>query len=158
MSIKIQWLLNIVMIFLSWLTIPLLGWRTIKRFLPASILAVLICSLDAQIGKKRRWWSFYNKPQSFIQNEFPFLIGPMLAMSLWTLKWAYGNFKKFIMLNAIGEAIFVSPITRLFTKLKLYKLVQFNEFQFFLYFFYKAFFLYGFQYLFEKYKKLMIIK
>jgi len=54
------------------------------------------------------------------------------------------------MLNAIGEAIFVSPITRLFTKLKLYKLVQFNEFQFFLYFFYKAFFLYGFQYLFEK--------
>ena len=153
MSIKKQWLLNIVMILLSWLIIPLLGWRTIKRFLPASILAVLLCSLDAQIGKKRRWWSFYNKPQSFIQNEFPFLIGPMLAMSLWTLKWGYGNFKKFIMLNAIGEAIFVSPFTRLFTKLKLYKLVQFNEFQFFLYFFYKAFFLYGFQYLFEKYKK-----
>jgi hypothetical protein len=153
MSMKNQWLLNIVMILLSWLTMPLLGWRSIKRFLPASILAVLLCSLDAQIGKKRRWWSFYNKPQSFIQNEFPFLIGPMLVMSLWTLKWAYGNFKMFIMLNAIGEAIFVSPITRFFTKLKLYKLVQFNEFQFFLYFFYKAFFLYGFQYLFEKYKK-----
>ncbi|MFK9093792.1 hypothetical protein [Bacillus salipaludis] len=153
MSIKKQWLLNIVMILLSWLTIPLLGWRNIKRFLPASILAVLICCLDAQIGKKRKWWSFYNNPKSLIQNEFPFLIGPMLTMSLWTLKWAYGNFKKFIMLNAIGEAIFVSPLTRLFTKLKLYKLVQFNEFQFFLYFFYKAFFLYGFQYLFEKYKK-----
>ncbi len=77
----------------------------------------------------------------------------MLAMSLWTLKWAYGNLKKFIMLNAIGEAIFVSPISRVFTKLKLYRLVQFNEFQFFLYFFYKVFFLYGFQYLFEKCKK-----
>jgi hypothetical protein len=153
MSMKKQWLLNIVMILLSLLTIPLLGWRTIKRFLPASILAVLLCSLDAQIGKKRRWWSFYNKPESFIQNEFPFLIGPMLAMSLWTLKWGYGNFKKFILLNIIGEAIFVSLITRLFTKLKLYKLVQFNEFHFFLYFFYKAFFLYGFQILFEKYKK-----
>jgi hypothetical protein len=150
---KNQWLLNIVMILLSLLTIPLLGRRTIKRFFPASILAVLICSLDAQIGKQRRWWSFYNKPQSFIQNEFPFLIGPMLAMSLWTLNWAYGNFKKFIMLNAIGEAIFVFPITKLFTKLKLYRLVQFNEFQFFLYFFYKAFILYGVQYLFEKYKK-----
>jgi hypothetical protein len=150
---KNQWLLNIVMILLSLLTIPMLGRRTVKRFFPASILAVLICSLDAQIGKQRRWWSFYNKPQSFIQNEFPFLIGPMLAMSLWTLNWAYGNFKKFIMLNAIGEAIFVFPITKLFTKLKLYRLVQFNEFQFFLYFFYKAFILYGVQYLFEKYKK-----
>ncbi len=60
MTIKNQWLLNIVMIILSWLTMPLLGWRTIRRFLPASILAVLICSLDAQIGKKRKWWSFYN--------------------------------------------------------------------------------------------------
>ncbi|MDN3018946.1 hypothetical protein PH210_22500 [Paenibacillus sp. BSR1-1] len=154
MTLKIQWLLNIVMILLSWLTMPLLGWRTIRSFLPASILSIVICSLDAQIGKKRKWWSFYNKPQSFIQNEFPFLIGPMLAMSLWTLKWSYGNFKKFIILNAIGEAIFVSPITRVFTKLKLYRLVKFNEFQFFLYFFYKAFFLYGFQYLFEKGKKL----
>ncbi|NYV66623.1 hypothetical protein HYI36_15250 [Bacillus sp. Gen3] len=153
MSVKNQWLLNIAMILLSWLTIPLLGRRTIKRFLPASILAVLLCFIDVPIGKKRRWWYFYNKPQSFIQNEFPFLIGPMLTMSLWILSWSYGNLKKFILLNAIGEAIFVSPITKLFTKLKLYKLVQFNEFQFFLYFFYKAFFLYGFQYLFEKHKK-----
>ncbi|MBX9973971.1 hypothetical protein [Cytobacillus firmus] len=153
MSIKNQWLLNIAMIILSWLTMPLLGWRTMKRFLPASTLAVLLCSLDLQVGKRRKWWSFYNKPQSFIQNEFPFLLGPMLVMSLWTLNWAYGNFKKFILLNAIGEAIFATPVTRLFTKLKLYKLVQLNEFQFFLYFFYKAFFLYGFQNLFEKYKK-----
>lgn len=137
----------------AWLTIPLLGRRIIKRFLPASILAVLICSLDAQIGKQRRWWSFYNKPQSFIQNEFPFLIGPMLGMSLWTLNWSYGNFKKFIMLNGIGEAIFAFPITKLFTKLKLYRLVQFNSFQFFLYFFYKVFILHGVQYLFEKYKE-----
>jgi len=133
--------------------LPLLGWRTFRRFLPASILAVLICSLDALIGKKRKWWSFYNKPQSFIQGELPFIIGPMLATSLWILKWGYGNFKRFIMLNAIAEVIFVSPITRVFTKLKLYRVVQINEFKFFLYFFYKAFLLYGFQYLFEKYKK-----
>ncbi|WP_226035227.1 hypothetical protein [Aquibacillus saliphilus] len=153
MSMKNQWILNSVIIILSALTMPVLGWRSIKRFLPASILAILLCGLDLQIGKHRNWWSFYNKPKSFIQNEFPFLIGPMFAMSLWTLNWAYGNFKKFIMLSAIGQAIFAYPITRLFTKLKLYKLVQLNEFQFFLYFFYKAFFLYGFQYLFEKYKK-----
>ncbi|WP_078412685.1 hypothetical protein [Priestia abyssalis] len=153
MSLKNQWLLNSAMILLSWLTLPLLGRRTIKRFLPSSILAILLCFIDVPIGKKRRWWSFYNKPRSFIQNEFPFLLGPMLAVSLWTLNWTYGNFKKFIILNALFEATFVSPITQLFTKLKLYKLVKLNEFQFFLYFFYKAFFLYGFQYLFEKYKK-----
>lgn len=152
MSLKNQWVINIAMILLSWLSIPLLGWRSIKRYLPASILVFLICCIDVQLGKQRRWWSFYNKPQSYIPNEFPFMIGPNLAMSLWTLKWTYGNFKKFIILNALLQAIFVSPITRLFTKLKMYKLGRLNEFQFFLYFFYKVFFLYGFQYLFDKKK------
>jgi len=37
MTMKNQWLLNIVMVILSWLTMPLLGWRTFRRFLPASI-------------------------------------------------------------------------------------------------------------------------
>ncbi len=153
MSSKNHSLLNLTMIIISWITIPLLGFRSIKRFLPASIFAVLLCSLDALIGKRRRWWAFYNKPQSFIRNEFPFLIGPMLAIALWILKWSYGNFKKFIILNAIGDIIFVFPLTRLFTKIKLYRLVKFNEIHFFLYFFYKAFFLYGFQYLYDKYKR-----
>lgn len=153
MPIKIQRLLNISIVLLSWSTIPFLGRRNIKRFFPASILVFLICCIDVQVGKQRRWWSFYNKPQSFIPNELPFLIGPFFVSSLWSLKWTYGNFKKFIVLNAIMEAIFVSPITWLSTKLKWFKLDRFNEFQFFLFFFYKAFLLYGFQNIFELKKK-----
>ncbi|MGN7402387.1 hypothetical protein ACTHO0_21255 [Cytobacillus praedii] len=150
MSKKNQMLLNIFMIIVSWLSIPLLGWGTIKRFFPASVLSILLCIFDLQIGKRRKWWSFYNNPHSSIRNEIPFLIGPMLVMALCTLKWAYGNFKKFILLNAIGGVFFTVPLTIFFTKLKLYKLDKINNFQFFLYFFYKAFFLYGFQYLLEK--------
>jgi hypothetical protein len=158
MSSKNQWLLNMAMIIISWLTIPLLGMYNIKKFLPSSILAVILCSLDALIGKRRRWWVFYNKPHSILKNEFPFLIGPMLALSLWLLKWSYGNLKKFLMLNAFGDIIFVFPITKLFRKIRLFRLEKFNEFQFFLYFFYKSFFLYGCQYLFEKYKNASSIK
>jgi hypothetical protein len=156
MSKKNQSLFNILMIIISWLTIPLLGRGTIKRFFPATILSMLICSLDLQIGKRRKWWIFNNNPQSFIKNEIPFLIGPMLIMGLCTLKWSYGNFKKFLLLNAIGGAFFTFPLTGFFTKLKLYKLVKINNTQFFLYFYYKAFFLYGFQFLLEK--KLNLIK
>ncbi|MEH7590739.1 hypothetical protein V7247_28795, partial [Priestia megaterium] len=90
-----------------------------------------------------------NKPHSFIYNEFPFLIGPMLAVALWSLKWTYGNFKKFIILNALFQLFFAFLAKTLFVKIKLFKLVRFNAFQFFLYFFYKAFLLYGFQYIFE---------
>lgn len=154
MSMKNKWLFNIAMVLLSWISISFLEWRSIKRFFPAFIFVFLINCIDVPIGKKRRWWSFYNKPHSFIHNEFPFLIGPMLAVALWSLKWTYGNFKKFIMLNALFQLIFTFLAKSLFTKIKLFKLVRLNAFQFFLYFFYKAFFLYGFQYIFENKKRL----
>lgn len=149
MTIKIQRLFNVAMVLLSWLTLPLLGSRNIKRFLPASILILLIEMLHAGYGKKQRFWVFYNKPKSNLFGELPFQIGPFLVISMWLLKWAYGNFKRFILLNAITHAIFAYPYSNFAKKIRYYKLVRLNNFQFFLYFFFKAFLLYGFQYLFE---------
>ncbi|MBT2701189.1 hypothetical protein J7E79_28305 [Bacillus sp. ISL-40] len=154
MSMKNKWLFNIAMVLLSWITVSFLERRSIKRFFPAFIFVFIINCIDVPIGKKRRWWSFYNNPHSFFHNEFPFLIGPMLAVALWTLKWTYGNFKKFILLNALFQLIFTFLAKNLFAKIKLFKLVRLNAFQFFLYFFYKAFFLYGFQYIYENKKRL----
>ncbi|MED4224520.1 hypothetical protein [Neobacillus cucumis] len=79
MSMKNKWLFNIAMVLLSWITVSFLEKRSIKRFFPAFIFVFLINCIDVPIGKKRRWWYFYNKPHSFFHNEFPFLIGPMLA-------------------------------------------------------------------------------
>lgn len=137
------------MVLISWLTLPLIGSRNIKRFLPASILIFIVETLHARYGKKQRWWVFFNKPKSFSFGELPFQIGPFLAISLWFLKWAYGNFKLFILLNGITNAFFAYPVTYIGKKLKYYTMVRFNNFQFFLYFFFKAFLLYWFQYLFE---------
>jgi hypothetical protein len=153
MSLKNQWLINIAMIILPWLTLPFLGVRNIKKFLPASILIVVLEAINVQLGKKKKWWVFYNKPKSYIANEFPFNIGPFFVGSMWILKWTYGNFKQFIMLNATVDAFFAFIIVRLTEKLKVAKLVRLNNFQFFLYFFYKAFFLYGFQYIFDNKEK-----
>ena len=106
MSLKNQWLMNIVMVLLSWLSLSFLGWSHIKRFLPASVLAVILEALNTQVGKKRKWWVFYNKPNSYFSGEFLFNIGPFFVFSLWGLKWAYGNFKRFILLNAMIHAFF----------------------------------------------------
>lgn len=152
MTIKIQRFFNVAMVLLSWLTLPLLGSRSLKRFLPASVLIFIVEMLHARHGKKRRWWVFYHKPKSFLFGELAFEIGPFLAISMWFLKWTYGNFKWFILLNAITNAIFAYPFTYLARKFRYYTLVRFNSFQFFLYFFSKAFLLYGFQYIFENQK------
>lgn len=150
MSKEDKWLFNISMVFLSWISVSFMDWRSIKRFLPSFLFVYLINCIDVPIGKKRKWWLFYNKPYSFIHNEFPFLIGPMLSVALWSLKWGYGNFKKFIILNALFQFMFTFLAKSFFPKIKLFKLVRFNALQFFFYFFYKAFFLYGFQYIAEK--------
>ncbi|QIZ08715.1 hypothetical protein HFZ78_20075 [Priestia megaterium] len=151
MSNKNQWLLNVPMVLLVWLTLPFLGLHNIKKFLPASIFIVIIENLFAQIGKKRKWWVFYKK-NPYISVALPFYIGPFLVGSMWILKWTYGNFKRFISLNAIVDGMFTILMMGLLKKLKIVTLVRFNKIQFFLYMFLKSFLLYGFQYLIEKRK------
>ncbi|MEK5443635.1 hypothetical protein [Fredinandcohnia sp. FSL W7-1320] len=152
MSVKMQKIINIAMVLLSWSTLPFLGLQNIKRFLPVSILIGVIEAINAIIGKRRKWWVFYNKPNSYIFNEFPFNIGVFLVISIWLMKWSYGNFKRFILLNAIGNAFFAYPFSKFARKIKYYTLVRFSHFQFFIYFFSKAILFYWFQYLFEKEK------
>jgi hypothetical protein len=141
------------MILLAWLTLPFLGLDKIKRFFPASLFIVFFEFINVIIGKKRKWWVFYNKPNSYLFNEFPFNIGPFLVGAMWILKWTFGNFKQFISLNAAVNAIFAFILIRLLEKLKVVKLVRLNNFQFFLFFFYKAPLLYGLQYIIEFKKK-----
>lgn len=150
MSLKNQWLINIAMIVLSWLSLSFFGWRNIKRFLPASVLAVIVEALNVQVGKRKKWWTFRNKPNSYISGEFPFNIGPFFVVALWILKSTYGNFKRFILLNASIHAFFSFIVISVLEKLKVFKLVRLNKLQFFLYFFIKAFLLYAFQSLFEE--------
>ena len=102
MSLKNQWLMNIAMVLLSWLSLFFFGKRNIKRFLPASVLVIFLEALNVQFGKKQKWWVFYNKPKSYISGELPFNIGPFFVFSMWVLKWIYGNFKQFLLLNGVA--------------------------------------------------------
>lgn len=150
MTIKRQWIINVMMIVFSWISFLYLGRQNIKRFLPASILIVIFEALNVQYAKKRKWWIFYNKPKSYISGEFPFNIGPFLALALWTLKGTYGNLNKFLLYNGVVHAFFATVVIQVLDKVRIAKLSRINHLQFFLYFFYKTFILYGLQFLVEK--------
>ncbi|WP_378998920.1 hypothetical protein [Metabacillus niabensis] len=154
-SIKKQWLLNIFMVLLSWITFPFLGVKNIKRFLPASLIVGVLEIIHASIGKKRKWWVFYNKPNSYLFDELPFNLGPFLFVTFWTLKISFGNFKLFILLNGIAHAFFAYPYSYIAKRIKYYSLVRFSNFQFFIYFFSKSFLLYGLQYFLETKTKIV---
>lgn len=152
MKSKRHLLFNLAIIIIPWLSIIFLGKRNIKRyFLSSSIIAVYEI-LNHIYGQKKRFWKFYEKPRFFIRDELPFDIGPYIPMSMWMLKISYGNFKKFIFLNALYNALFAFIGMPVFKKMKIVRLHRLSYFQFFLYIHYKAYLLYGVQYLIEKYK------
>ncbi len=141
------------MVIVSWTTALFLGKQNIKRFLPASFFGVVFEAFSVLYAKKKKWWVFYNKPKSYISGEMSFNIGPFIVASMWILKWTYGNLKKFLLLNAMINAFFAFIVVRYLKRLKVARLKNINHFQFFFYFFFKAFFLYGFQSLFDKIRK-----
>ncbi|MGO4886870.1 hypothetical protein ACJ2A9_03850 [Anaerobacillus sp. MEB173] len=85
-------------------------------------------SMECSNWKKQKWWVFHNKPNSYLLGEFPFNIGPFLVGSMWILKWTYGNFIKFISLNAIVDGLFVFIFIKIMNKLKVAQLVRVNHF------------------------------
>lgn len=141
---------NIAMILFPWLSVFFLGERNIKRFFPAALITIIFEMMNAKVGQKRKWWVFYDKQKSFIRNELPFSLGPFLPGSMWILKFTYGNLKNFLLLNAIVDSFFAFILTKFLEKAKIARLGRLNEFQFFLYLFYKVFLLYGAQSLVEK--------
>lgn len=75
MSLRNQTIYNIVMVLLSWLTIPLFKYRGIKRYLPASLLIVLFEAINVQVGKKENGGFFIkNHILTFLENFHSILV------------------------------------------------------------------------------------
>jgi hypothetical protein len=145
-------LFNISLILIPWLSLLFIGKRNLKRYSVAGIFIVIFEILNHLYGHKRNWWKFYDRRTSFFKDELPWSVGPYMPLSMWILKYSYGNFKKFILLNVISDGLFAFLFIDIFKRLKLVGLNRLNHIQFFVYLHYKAYLLYGVQYLFEKIK------
>ena len=141
---------NLSIIIIPWLSLLLFGKRNMKRYSLSGVFIVIFEIINHLYGHKRNWWKFYDKRKSFIKDELPFSVGPYMPLSLWILKISYGNFKKFVILNVISDGLFAFLIIDVLKKFKIISLNRLNHIQFFIYLHYKAYLLYGIQYLFEK--------
>ncbi|WP_251548815.1 hypothetical protein [Neobacillus muris] len=144
---------NIALVLFPWLTMLFVGKRAFKRYAFSGVFVVIFEILNHIYGHKRNWWKFYDKKASFFKDELPFSVGPYMPLSMWILKYSYGNFKKFAFLNVIADGLFAFLFIDILKKFKLVGLNRLNHFQFFIYLHYKAYLLYGVQYLYEKIRK-----
>ncbi|MEH6907766.1 hypothetical protein [Neobacillus drentensis] len=144
---------NLSIILIPWLSLLFIGKRNMRRYSFSGIFIVIFEIINHLYGHKRNWWKFYDKRKAFIKDELPFSVGPYMPISMWLLKYSFGNFKKFVLLNAISDGLFAFIIIDVLKKLKIVRLNRLSHFQFFIYLHYKAYLLYGVQYLFEKIKR-----
>ena len=141
---------NLSIIVIPWLSLLFIGKRSMKRYSFAGIFIVIFEIINHLYGHKRHWWKFYDKRRAFIRDELPFSVGPYMPLSMWILKFSYGNFKKYVFLNVISDGLFAFLIIDVLKKLKIISLGRLNHIQFFIYLHFKAYLLYGVQYLIEK--------
>ncbi|MFC4321386.1 hypothetical protein [Litchfieldia salsa] len=143
---------NLLLVFIPWLTVLFIGKKSLKRYSLSSIIIGIYEILSHVQGRKKKYWKFYDKPKNFLRDELPFDIGPYVPASMWILKYTYGNFKKFVLVNGIFDAIFAFLFIPFLEKIKILRLHRLNYLQFFFYIHYKAYLLYGVQYIVEKVK------
>lgn len=150
MASKRHKIFNLTIILLPWLSVLFLGNRTFKRYSLSSLLITVFEIMNHLYLHNKKWWKFYDKPRSFTKDELPFDIGPYMPMSLWILKYSYGNLKKYALINAIANGLFAFMGMPILKRMKIISLNRINYLQFFAYLHYKAYILYGIQYLIDK--------
>lgn len=142
-------LLLLVMI-LPWFTVPILGKDTFKRFLPAGLFISLVVRIVNFIAKKRRWWWWYETLSPKMSGVIPFMWGPFLVGSMWILKWTYGKFFRYMLLNLVVDGMFTYGLVYYLHKFGIASLVRMKKIQLMYVFIFEALLLYGFQFLKEK--------
>ncbi|GKU82938.1 hypothetical protein [Niallia sp. NCCP-28] len=143
-------LLLVLMMILSWFSVPLLGKGVFKRFLPASLFMSLIVRIVNYIAKKQKWWWWYETLHPRLSGVIPFMLGPFLVGSLWILKWTYSKFFRYMILNLIVDSMFTYVLVYYLQKLGIASLVRMKKIGLMYVFTILALLLYSFQFVKEK--------
>lgn len=139
--------LLVIMMILPWFTVPLMGRRVFKRYLPAGLLMAVSVRITNAIAKKRKWWWWYEPFLPRLSGSIPFILGPFLVGSLWILKWSYGRIFRFIIINLIYDGLFTYVVVPLLTKFGIASLVRMKKMQLMYVFSILATLLYIFQFI-----------
>lgn len=138
-------LLHTGLLIFPWLTVPFLNKRTFKRFMPGAIFICLIVTVECIVAHRRQWWHFEKKLIPGFLGEIPFIIGPFFVGTLWIMKFTFGNFFRYFIVNFIIDSTFVLVFTGFLEQMRIAWFQRLNKLQFLLLFLGKAILLYIFQ-------------
>jgi hypothetical protein len=145
---KNQKLLLVALLVLPWLTLPLLGRKAFKRFLPTAIFMCTFTKALDFYGEKKNWWKFYSGIGPFDSMNF-MNFGPYLVTCLWVLKMTFGKFPLYIISNTVLHMLFILGGLKYVKGYKIFALENLTKLKYLAINFLRALILYVFQYLTE---------
>ncbi|MFZ7942998.1 hypothetical protein [Bacillus sp. S3] len=143
----------IALIIVPWLSLPMLGKKSFRRFYPGALFVCIWVTVESLLAKKRGWWRFYEKLIPNFMGEIPFIVGPFFIGSIWILKFTFGNFFRFLILNSVIDYLFVHPGMVILRKMGIVSLFRMKHYQMGILFLGKSILMYGFQTIIEKIRK-----
>ncbi|WP_423410591.1 hypothetical protein AABM38_11960 [Heyndrickxia sp. MSNUG] len=140
----------LLLTILPWLTFPLLGKRTIKKFLPGALFMGIYVTFEGMLAEKRKWWWWPVNVKPNVLGELPLIWGPFFVGSFWILKYTYKKFSLYVLVNLLVDSFFTIFMLELFKKVGYGYLVRINKLQLSIIFLIKSFVMYGFQVFYDK--------
>ncbi|MET3697754.1 hypothetical protein SAMN05877753_104371 [Bacillus oleivorans] len=146
---KYSRLLLAAMLILSWLTLPLLGWNTFKKFFPAAIFISVFTKLLDIFGERKKWWLFYKGIPPLDSMDF-LNFGPYFVSSFWMLKMTYGKLPVYLLFNTLLHILFIFVGLKYLGRFRILSLVRLTKIQYLGIHFLRALLLYAFQFFKER--------
>ena len=140
----------LVIMLLPWLTVPFIGKKAMKRFSLTSIFIGLLFGLQSVYAHKKGWWRVY--PQLFpnVMGEVPFIIGPFFVGAIWILKFTFGKFLRYTLLNLGVDFFHIFVFVKWLQRMGIASLIRLKDYQALVLFSANAVIMYGFQWLIDK--------
>jgi len=114
------------MLILPWLTLFLIKKHSIKRFMPAAILASLLVTIVFEIGYLYDWWKVQVKIAPWDEiTSVPLTYGVFLVGTIWVFYFAFDRkFWVYMLTNILMDGFYSFIVLNILIRFGIYKLVN----------------------------------
>jgi len=94
-----------VMVIVPWLSLFLMKKKDIRRYIPAGLFSSFLLVILQEVGVANSWWYF--RETIYPLGVFtPFTESIDLILPMWVLKYTYGRFRYYILVQILGNVGF----------------------------------------------------
>ncbi|PLS06680.1 hypothetical protein CVD27_07060 [Neobacillus cucumis] len=112
---------------MSWSTIFFVPKKSIKKYMPVTILTSLITVTVTFVGIHYRFWAVKGSERKRLWNLLSIILGPFPVGCLWIFHLTFGKFKLYLLANLINNLIYAIGIIPFLEKANFIKYVKFSR-------------------------------